>query len=406
MGLAHSPRIVTNGMVFAYDSDNIKSYKGPAIQNMASTIVAVNQSATGMSFTSSTESVSIPGLGQVISPKLTGFNNYSVSNICCIQTYYYVIGNGTVPVSPSTTYTYSIVYKTTSGYTHPNFMYRYEYNGGTYVTEVGIHNDTNRIHLGDGWYWAWATFTTAATTNLLYLRGFYYNYLTTNDNIYIAKVLVTPGNFTGLHPSRWPDVNTTRANTATVYDISGQNIQMTANSLTYTSNGSVAFNGSNNYIDTGNPTAARLTTSISIDSWVNTSNTLGNGNIVNKNYNSGYRLRISSDNSILFLYVSPAGLVGCVTSSNIITNNTWNNIVVTGDINAGGKIYLNGNLVTSTGDSYNPTGANNENLLIGSAPGFGEYFSGRISSVKIYNRALTAAEVKQNYNALRGRFGL
>ena len=406
MGLAHSPRIVTNGLVFAYDSDNIKSYKGPAIQNMASTIVAVNQSATGMSFTSSTESVFIPGLGQVISPKLTGFNNYSVSNICCIQTYYYVIGNGTVPVSPSTTYTYSIVYKTTSGYTHPNFMYRYEYNGGTYVTEVGIHNDTNRIHLGDGWYWAWATFTTAATTNLLYLRGFYYNYLTTNDNIYVAKVLVKPGNFTALHPSRWPDVNTTRANTATVYDISGQNIQMTANSLTYTSNGSVAFNGSNNYIDTGNPTVAQLTTSISIDSWVNTSNTVGNGNIVNKNYNSGYRLRISSDNSILFLYVSPAGLVGCVTSSNIITNNIWNNIVVTGDITAGGKIYLNGNLVTSIGDSYNPTAATNENLLIGSAPSFGEYFSGRISSVKIYNRALTAAEVKQNYNALKGRFGL
>ena len=32
------------------------------------------------------------------------------------------------------------------------------------------------------------------------------------------------------------------------------------------------------------------------------------------------------------------------------------------------------------------------------------YFPGYISSVKIYNRALTASEIKQNFNALRGRF--
>jgi len=30
MGLAHSPRISTNGLVFAFDADNTKSYKGPA----------------------------------------------------------------------------------------------------------------------------------------------------------------------------------------------------------------------------------------------------------------------------------------------------------------------------------------------------------------------------------------
>jgi hypothetical protein len=31
---------------------------------------------------------------------------------------------------------------------------------------------------------------------------------------------------------------------------------------------------------------------------------------------------------------------------------------------------------------------------------------GRIAIVQAYNRALTAAEVSQNYNALKGRFGL
>ena len=34
------------------------------------------------------------------------------------------------------------------------------------------------------------------------------------------------------------------------------------------------------------------------------------------------------------------------------------------------------------------------------------YFTGNISQVLVYNRALSAEEVLQNYNALRSRFGL
>jgi len=33
-------------------------------------------------------------------------------------------------------------------------------------------------------------------------------------------------------------------------------------------------------------------------------------------------------------------------------------------------------------------------------------FDGKISQTLAYNRALTASEVKQNYNALKGRFGI
>ncbi len=40
--------------------------------------------------------------------------------------------------------------------------------------------------------------------------------------------------------------------------------------------------------------------------------------------------------------------------------------------------------------------------------GYGDYgtFSGGIAAVKVYNRALSASEVLQNYNANKGRFGL
>jgi hypothetical protein len=35
-----------------------------------------------------------------------------------------------------------------------------------------------------------------------------------------------------------------------------------------------------------------------------------------------------------------------------------------------------------------------------------DYFTGRISSVKIYSKGLSASEVRQNFNALRGRYGV
>jgi hypothetical protein len=40
---------------------------------------------------------------------------------------------------------------------------------------------------------------------------------------------------------------------------------------------------------------------------------------------------------------------------------------------------------------------------VGYAP---DTFKGNIAQVQIYNRALTAAEITQNFNALRGRYGI
>jgi hypothetical protein len=34
------------------------------------------------------------------------------------------------------------------------------------------------------------------------------------------------------------------------------------------------------------------------------------------------------------------------------------------------------------------------------------YLNGNISNVKLYNRALSASEITQNYNALKSRYGL
>jgi hypothetical protein len=35
-----------------------------------------------------------------------------------------------------------------------------------------------------------------------------------------------------------------------------------------------------------------------------------------------------------------------------------------------------------------------------------QHFGGKIAQASVYNRVLTASEIQQNFNALRGRFGI
>lgn len=73
--------------------------------------------------------------------------------------------------------------------------------------------------------------------------------------------------------------------------------------------------------------------------------------------------------------------------------------------------YRNGELSGSTSDGYSPVANNTRKITIGAALSgvnndYVEFYSGEISFIQIYNRALSAQEIQQNFNALRGRFGL
>jgi len=68
-------------------------------------------------------------------------------------------------------------------------------------------------------------------------------------------------------------------------------------------------------------------------------------------------------------------------------------------------IYLNGNLLGQSSNFNLNTGSGK--LVLGFPAFSGHFdFKGNISNPQIYNRALTATEVLQNYNAQKGRFGL
>ena len=416
MGLIQSPRVATDGLVFYYDQNNPKSYQGPAIQNLAATLAFNNSSGTGISIAGGYETVNVPQIGQanaVFSNIQNNYNVFTPNNAdCCPSPLYY--GSG-FAVSPSTLYTYAIVYKVDSGYTNANYMYRYEFtsNGGTYVGEAGVHNASNRIHLGDGWYWAWATFTTAATTNWIgYHAAFYYRYSNRTDKFSVARVLIAQGNHTGLHPRHWPAVNTTRSNTQAILDLSRQNT-VTANNLTYNANNTFSFN--NSATSTFNIPDSNLIrpTSVTISAWVNLSvfNPLNDfdgqfPSIAWKGFDgqsgsqASYALTLVTG-AFPRLTIAPSVLVSTVT----LPTNTWVNIVGTYTEGGAMVLYRNGEVdITGTGPASISYAAQVFGIGTRTFNGASQYpWNGNISTVQLYNRALSQAEIRQNFNALRGR---
>ena len=80
--------------------------------------------------------------------------------------------------------------------------------------------------------------------------------------------------------------------------------------------------------------------------------------------------------------------------------NTWTHLAATYD-GTTVRLYVNGAQVASravTGNLISSTGA----LRIGGNTIWGEYFSGLIDEVRIYNRALTPAEIVTDMNAQVG----
>ncbi len=93
--------------------------------------------------------------------------------------------------------------------------------------------------------------------------------------------------------------------------------------------------------------------------------------------------------------------------SSVIPLNTWTNMCFSWKANNTSVIYKNGVLLTSRSignvPSTNP--ASNGRIGLGHSNA-DDYFHGRMPLVQIYNRQLSAVEVFQNFNSMRGLYGI
>jgi len=195
----------------------------------------------------------------------------------------------------------------------------------------------------------------------------------------------------------------------TVNDASGHGITGNILGATWITGGrfgkALSFNGSSSYVDLGNPALLQITGSMTWSAWVKAAaNPADDGQIVAKsNELSGWQLKTSPDTGPHTFGVAVSGGSTAFAqrySTTVRSLNTWYHAA--GVYNAAARtldIYVNGvrdnGVLTGTIPASQINSAVNVN--IGRRSG-GYYFNGIIDEVRIYNRALSQAEIQADMN--------
>lgn len=428
------------------DAANYKSFKGvPAtnlLYNIANTYGTTDTATFKVSY--GDETAYIPSLGYRTVRYCNIYNDYNGgSGNCCPRLFDYggSAVSKNITVSPSTTYTYQIIYKVTSGYTNPNYMYRYEYNGGSYVTESGVHSESNRTSLGDGWWFAWGQFTTQSTTNNLWLTGMWYYQYAVYDKVSVAGVSLHQGTYV-IPPEHMLTPQENRGSTVATgggwADLIGNSNHGTlTNGPLYISDngGSIVFDSTDDTITFPvDLSYLPALSNFSMEIWMridtfptalSVANVYGNkrraGVLFGSTYYAGVALYWYGNETgtglDIFGYIRGADAYRN-TSLRSISLNTWTHLVLVNDYSSSKfGLYVNGSLFSEVAgptqqydSSLTPT-AGNIGISRPQVDGGGtlnySHLDCDVAIAKIYkNKALTAAEVSQNFNALRGRYGV
>ena len=359
-------KVATSGLVFAYDTgDTYNSYKGEPTTNYwnGNQFSIYNDGATNIR-NSTDVAPPVPGYEVV---KVTA-NNIGTYGQC-------ILWNSTYPNNNVATITNSIyAYLTVGDYVQVGqHWYPWYYGTQKAIAKnqwVRI-SETYTINEGNSYGNAALTYS---TNGIAYFAMPQYEY----------KSHVTP--FIG--------ANQTRSSTQGLLDLSPTKNIVTLNT-SYNSNAQVYFDATDDFIDTNFP--SQTISNVTIEAIV-----------YDTRNNSGYRAIVQNNtNSDDALYIYPNNTLGfwpCGGGSLTVPANQWNYVAVTYN-GSSFTYYVNG--ISQTVNSSCTDITDWQFLRIGAyGAGDGERWGGQIPVAKVYNRALSEGEVKQNYNHYKTRYNL
>jgi hypothetical protein len=401
MALNQSPKVVTDGLVFYYDMSNRqKSWQGAPTTNMSTGIGIGTYLNTPSDVTSSltvtTETYrGQPVYKQVLTPitptgvgYLTNAGNPGIG---------VVTGGGGGAAARFTGH--SIFFKPLGGRAALNAstpIYTHYSNIG------GWQSTGNFDDMGDGWYRA---------------HVIYYNASGGSDGKYWAinpagAVINNPITIYWAAPFKEdrndstfvsPYTNDTRSSTQNIIDLTGNNT-ITATSLTYASDNTFSFNGSN-FITIPNVQLGNGNIQWTVSAWVRTTTTtndLGGGSVMSNSSGGPVYSMMGVNSGRIVYWTYQSGAWSQKLGVRTVNDNNWHMLTWVNYNNNTMDMYVDGTLDTNVANST--SGNNNPVDRIGGS--WSAQFVGSISAVSRYTRALTALEVQQNFNALRGRYGL
>lgn len=366
MGLNHSPKIITDGLLFAYDIGNTeKSGKGAPTENL----IAISGSDAG------------------ILRSGVGYSYYGQNISSAVQSRWSA-GNNQLTLSFEGRRDYSIG-GTGSG--NDGFPQAYVYfSDWSWAVAVGV--------VTYSWSRGSVTFTMPDPTGKAVMFDIYHMNAGNPGLSYSRNHQVEFSTYAT------PFVNGTRTNTQAVLDLTGVST-ITAINMAYASNGAITFNGSTSGMTVSTSLFNRVNGSqMTVACWIKPSRLSGVYQMLVDNRSD------NQYNWMLYQHTNDGSIqlhgLNQNKSTYIPTVGTWIYVVNTVDPAGNSILYINGVVQqTVTGFTYNLSSPSL--LCIGrfGASGY-EPYQGSIEAVQLYNRVLSQDEIQRNFNALRGRYGI
>ena len=158
--------------------------------------------------------------------------------------------------------------------------------------------------------------------------------------------------------------------------------------------GAVRLNGSSSRVGVSDSSSLALTQGLTLEAWVRPSSFASSQTLIAKERpGGGFPWGIELDNGVPAAYVT-AGSGAVARGTAALALSSWSFVAATYD-GAALRVYVNGTQVGSTSVSgllATSTGP----LSIGADLAWGEYSAGLIDNVRVYNRALSSAELQSD----------
>ena len=371
MGLAHSPKIVTDGLSFMYDTGSGKSYKGEPTTNYGpasfgdwGTESTAERIATGNTFNGQPTYNCRTVVGQSyrgIEKTISGLRTAAGSS-------------GTV--------TMSCMVRNNNATAYNMFAYIGHDFGST--RSIAANSDWQKVQ--------WTVNQSSMNNDYVEFRPY-----TNNASIYLEMTMpmveVNKGHATQF-------VNGTRSSTQGLLDLT-KNETITLSNMSYDSNAQMSFDGTDDQFLISNPGVG---TSFSIEVVIKVDN-YSNGPIFISPNSVGidhfFRVLNTGKFSAKFVEIADSS-ADSYTSTTVVNTGEYYHVVIS-KTPSNGTIYVNG----VAEDSHTPTlaaAAWSGDWRIGARWNNTFNLNGEFPILKVYDRLLTASEVLQNYNALKSRF--
>jgi len=176
--------------------------------------------------------------------------------------------------------------------------------------------------------------------------------------------------------------------------------------VSFNTNAQLSYDGTDDYLEVADHNSLDLTTAMSFEFVVKANSTQNNlyPRLIDK---SIYLIHLSQTSPFSIAQnITTSGGLRQTAIGSAFTADTWTHIVCNYD-GQYGKIYVNGELVkTSDFSSELACSTNSTSLKFGGNGTSDRVLNGELPLAKVYNKVLTAEEVKQNYNAMKNRFNI